>query len=319
MITSFLKNTKRIIITLRFSILSLFITLFVIAILAIIFINYKEASKTLLFTANALMRHVASSIDDEITTEITETRTAMAIASNQITLGSINTDDINDLVDLTVSIANQFYVQEAIYWGGANGIFVDAEYEIPNALKDSVTSKIIDRRVNPPTGKYFFRNYQGDIVKTVPFAVSDPDHRTQYWYLGAKAAHKQVWTNIYIYEPKHYLGITLAKPIYKESGELRGVLGINISLYWLSWFVEEQISKNTKIFIATPDGKLIAYPKIYEGQQHNDTLVNLTAINYPWLAKAFAIYKQSKKPEFNFTYEDRTYLANFDECPNLKA
>lgn len=317
MLKSFLETTKRFIVTLRFSILSLFVTLFVIAILTIIFINYKEASKTLLYTANALMRHVAYSVDDEITTEINQTLTAMGIASNQIMLGAINTDKVNDLIDLTFSIANQFYVQEAIYWGGANGLFVDAEYEIPGAVKDSVTSKIIDRRINPPGGKYLFRDYQGNILRTTSFTVSDPDYRTQVWYLAAKTAQKQLWTDIYLYKPKSYLGITLVKPIYGKKSDLKGVLGINISLHWLSWFIEEHISRNAQIFIATTDGKLIAYPKIYETLQNSNSLIDINSIKYPWLAKAFALYKQNHQQEFSFIYQDRTYLASFRTMPQF--
>ena len=165
MITSLLKWTKNIIITLRFSILSIFMTLFIVSLLTIITINYREASRTLLYTANSnAMSDVSTSINEEISQQISNTQKAMDIAGDEINLGIIDPNNFSDLINLTVSLANEFYIQEAIYWADTKGTFVDAEYEIPGSVKDSVTSVIIDRSGNKPVGHYIFRIIQENIA-----------------------------------------------------------------------------------------------------------------------------------------------------------
>ena len=119
-------------------------------------------------------------------------------------------------------------------------------------------------------------------MRVSPYKNLSYDPRISFWYLEAKAALHQIWTNIYLYKPKNHLLITLAKPFYKER-KLLGVLGINISLDWLSWYLGEQhISKNTQIFIVDNKGKLIAYPKFYQSGKPITSLIDIKSLNKPW-------------------------------------
>lgn len=309
---SLLKITKRLFFTLRFSMLSIFVSLFVIALMLSISINYKYDAKVILDSTNSLMNQVSVTLNNSITDQIRGTIYQIKSSNNEIK-NVINTDNINTLINYTASIANDLSLQQAFYWGDEKGTFVNAEYDIPGAIKNTVTSRVIDRSINPPIGKYIYRDINGKIISVIPLHDLSYDPRNRPWYIAAKKAKTLTWTNVYLYEPNHHLGITLASPVYKESGELRGVLGIDIGLHWLSRFIGEQkVSKNTKIIIVADGGEIIAYPELYDIQKNSEKLTNIKSLNIPWLTQAFDIFKHNNITKFSFNYQGHVYLANFN-------
>lgn len=313
MIVSFLRQLKRTIVTLRFSILSIFVTLFVTAILLLICINYFRSSDAMLFTATKLMHETSAALYDSFSDEIEKAQHDDRISATLIQQGILDPNNFPKMINYTVDLANQFYVVESAYWGDENGSSVIARYE----QNDSLTSEIIDRSKSPGIKYFLNRDAEGKIIKRYTSNDLSYDPRPRPWYLAAKAAKKTIWTNVYKFKEYNYIGVTVATPVYQDNGKFRGVFGMDIRLDWLSWYVREQkISENALVFIVAREGKLIAFPKLYENQQSYD-LVDIHALSIPWLSESFDIYKRTGEKDFIFKYKGKTYIANYKPIPQI--
>ncbi|MHB1948067.1 MAG: adenylate/guanylate cyclase domain-containing protein [Gammaproteobacteria bacterium] len=312
-------KAKHFVVSLRFSILLIFITMFVVAFLLIILINYMSAAKTRVFAAEKLMHEVSVSLNREFSREIEAAARDSMLSATLIEHKLLDVNNKSELVNYTYDLAFRFNIVQAAFWGDEKGNFVITEYE-PD---DSLTSQVFDRNHQPITRMFLYRDLSGKIIKRATTTHFNYDPRNRPWYLLAAAKKKPVWTDVYVYEPSHYLGITFASPVYYSSGQLHGVFGLDIRLDWLSWYVEQhKISKNGLTFIVTMDGKLIAYPNLEMLQKpvlsHREPLlIDIHTLSTPWVAKSFDIYKKLKHPEFSFTYQGQAYLAVYKLIPNF--
>lgn len=309
MIDFFLKKIKYII-TLRFSILTIFVTLFVTAIILIAAINYIYSARTLLVVADKLMQQTSRNLHNEFTNQIKRAMRDNEISAILVQQNLLNSKSTSEMMNYTVDIANKFYIAQATYWGDENGSIVDAEY-LPD---NSVMSEIIDRSKIPYTRKLIYRNIDGTIIKEVNPTEINFDPRKRPWYIQAKEAKKTILTKIYKFTANKLLGVTFATPVYDKNGKLRGVFGIDISLDWISWYINEQkLTKNEVVFLITTDGKIIAGSR----QLKNDILKNIKTLDAAGLAKSFNVYKTTHKGRFKFEFEGDTYLANYKIIPQL--
>lgn len=311
------KKVKHFIVTLRFSILSIFVTLFAISIVLIVFINYMSSSRIMLFAAETLMHHVSASLHREFSSEIETAARDSALSAQLIEHKLLNVDKISEVTDYTYDLAYRFNLVQSAYWGDAKGNYVITEYE-PN---DSLTTTIIDRTKTPATKTMLYRDVQGKIIKRVTAVGVNFDPRHRPWYLQADANKKTLWTDVYIYEPKRYLGITIATPVYYPDGKLNGVFGLDIRLDWLSWYVDQhKISPNGVTFIVTTAGKLIAFPNLENLKKpvksnQEPLLMDIHSLTQPGVSASFDIYKKNHQSEFTFDYEGETYLAVYSSIP----
>jgi adenylate cyclase len=314
MFHSFFEKFKKILVSLRVSILSIFVMLFVTAMLILITINYVHSSRTLLFTADKLMHEVSNSLYREFSREM-----SMALRDNELSAEFVmhdilNPNDLEEMTAYTLDLANRFYLVQATHWSDENGNYIIAAYEEDD---DSVTSEIYSSKTKPPTHVIIHRNVKGDIIKKENLEnVSSFDPRKRPWYERAKEAGKTVWTDIYGYEPNHQLGITLATPVYKNNKYL-GTFGIDVRLDWLSWYIGEQkISPNGIIFIVTKKGEVIAYPG-FDKLPPQSSLIDVNDLPQKWIAKSFEMYQKTGEAEFDFTYEGKEYVSVYKEIPHL--
>jgi hypothetical protein len=75
-----------------------------------------------------------------------------------------------------------------------------------------------------------------------------------------KRKGEHIWTDIYLFETDKLPGLTYSTPIfYKET--LKGVIGIDISIKGLSYFLGEQkIGKSGKAFFINKQYQIVAHP-----------------------------------------------------------
>lgn len=308
----FLRNIKQEVVTLRFSILTIFVTLFVVAIFTLVIINYINSTNTLLHFALKYMRESSGALEKAFADEIKKAQRDIILSRQLLEHNAISTKKISypsELINYTVDLANQFHIVQGAYWGDENGNFIKANYE-PN---DTITSEVIDRNVNPPSHEYLYRDAVGKVVKEFSSLDFSYDPRKRPWYMNAKKAHEPFWSDIYQFMPSRNLGISLITPIRDEKGQFRSAFALDISLYWLSWYLSEiKISKNALIFIVNNEGKVIAFPKFYENKKEISNLSSIDLLPSKWIVKSYEIFKKTGKREFNFNYQGHTYIASYN-------
>lgn len=306
---NFINRFKHTLLTLRFSILSIFVTLFVVAILVLIGINYNRYSKTMIFIASQLMQQAAHELYSNFKTELTKVKRDNEIAARLIKEGIL--DPEKDFEYLTKYIADlnlDLSIVQQAYWCDENGDCINS-LEEPNR---TVTSDLIFNSKKPPYREYLYRNAQGNIIKKSKNYHFDYDPRNRPWYIFAKKAKKTIWTDAYPLKEQPYLAFTVATPIFNDNGILKGVFGMDIRLDWLSAYMKNlRVSKNAVIFIVDKEGRLIAFPKVYEREKQLLNLLEIHKIDMPAVSKSFDLYQKLRKDFFIFSYQGKTYLAKY--------
>ncbi len=162
------------------------------------------------------------------------------------------------------------------YVGLPNGTFLYVFDNIPPALIASgdlgpsykgVAARIIDRgRAEPSDAWYVPDPRSGDWVRAS--AVPSPfDPRSRPWYQAAVTKNGVSWTAPYVYSSTGALGITLSAPIKSRSGELWGVVGVDMTLSSLSQMLQnyqlERIGSDSVLFVGDGGGKVIGHPRLF--------------------------------------------------------
>jgi serine phosphatase RsbU (regulator of sigma subunit) len=87
------------------------------------------------------------------------------------------------------------------------------------------------------------------------------DPRSRPYYRLAGEARRLVWTPPYVFYDQGVPGVTCANPLFDPAGNLRGVFTVDFDLGTLSQFVGGlSVSPNSRLFILTPDGTVLAHP-----------------------------------------------------------
>ena len=97
----------------------------------------------------------------------------------------------------------------------------------------------------------------GKVLKQIEANIYDP--RDRPWYKSAVKSRQAVWSPIYLFVARPILGITASLPIYSESGNLRGVIAIDLTLTQIGDFLRQlKIAKSGQAFILEPSGEIVA-------------------------------------------------------------
>ncbi len=144
------------------------------------------------------------------------------------------------------------------------------------------------------------------------------DHRQESWYTDAVTVGQPTWSEVYHWDGlPEILAISASYPIYDETGQLMGVLGVDQTLTDISQFLQQKnIHPNGSIFIIERSGMLVASssqhpPFILENNQAQslsaleieDQLIQKTAQLIIENFKAFNQINQSESFEFKFNHE----------------
>ncbi|MCY7334029.1 MAG: response regulator [Pseudanabaena sp. CAN_BIN31] len=95
--------------------------------------------------------------------------------------------------------------------------------------------------------------------QTILLAKHGFDLHDRPWYQNMVKAKRDTWSEVYTNLVTDEGEIALVKPIYKNSGELQGVLGVSMLLGNINLFLHQtKVSDRGQTFIIEPSGKLVA-------------------------------------------------------------
>ncbi len=142
-----------------------------------------------------------------------------------------------------------------VYFGQTDGSFLFVTRKGGGFL----TKHIVDGETRQVT--YLYRNAEGTFTRQETHPEDSFDPRERPWYQKALAQETQIWTEPYMFFTSKRPGLTAAKPVYGETGELLGVVGVDIEISGLSAFFESvPISEHGSAFMLNADGTALAFP-----------------------------------------------------------
>ncbi len=304
--------TKQFIITLRFSILALFFTLLTTVVLVITLINYISTSRTISDMANQLMRSAANASYEKFSLEIDNTMRDTKLTAQLISEGVLNKNNFLEMQRYFYDfVKKQTHIVHGAHWSDEKGNFILAQ----RTVGGNMMTVLLDRNRKIPLETKTYYDSKGKIIKREKISHPDYDPRKRFWYLYAKGRKKPLWTSVYPFL-EGFLGITISDPIYDKNGKLEGVLGSDIAINWLSAYIQGQkISPNSREFIATETGQLVAYSK--PGRiSYENKLTDINAIKHPWVSRSFELYKKNKQSTFSFKMQGEQYFAYYQKMPS---
>ncbi|MEG4288182.1 PAS domain S-box protein [Microcoleus sp. C2C3] len=161
--------------------------------------------------------------------------------------------DPEDFPNLERYLWNQTKLSDritTIYYGDEQGKFLLLKREAEDLvyIRDESTA---------PNRQIYRLDSQGNRTELIQTAAYDP--RTRPWYKTAKQSGKAAWSPIYVFTAWPVLGITPVIPIYNQTGNLRGVLAIDLTLSQISDFLKSiKISRSGQVFAIERSGEIVA-------------------------------------------------------------
>ena len=182
------QKSKKIAVTLNFSILSIFVTLFLISMISLIFITHTRFTKNITLLTFQLMNDASSSAFNLISNEMKNAEVKSAAVAGLIQLGILDPKDQPKLMTYTnhlMQTETKLYPSvQSIYWGDAAGDFVMAGKQNNGGIR-SIT---INRQIAPPIQTLIERDSQGSTIRQSIGVNYDP--RLRPWYTKAAQAKK---------------------------------------------------------------------------------------------------------------------------------
>jgi len=182
-------------------------------------------------------------------------RIIVEVNTNSLELGQLDTEDPSRLTRTFWRQRNLFDPIEvsAIYFGTAEGEFTGLGFQNDQTWQMG--------RSGPETEFHFYSyatDNQGNPTELLEQGNAY-DPRVRPWYKKAVEAQEAAWSDVYTDFKEPRLKITLAEPVFQESGELRGVLGVDFVLSHIRTFLQAiQIGESGKTFIMDRSGFLVA-------------------------------------------------------------
>jgi diguanylate cyclase len=138
-----------------------------------------------------------------------------------------------------------------VYYGSETGRFVGIQRNAPGGAEIRI-------RAQPNELRRVYRvvspNERGELLREENY---DPHSRP--WYQQAMARKALSWSPIYRNFAQRNLTITLAKPVLRADGTIRGVAATDIALTSLEKLVQSlRVSENSVAFVVERDGSLVA-------------------------------------------------------------
>jgi signal transduction histidine kinase/class 3 adenylate cyclase/CheY-like chemotaxis protein len=218
------------------------------------YLSFKNGQKSVNDLAARLTSETSARIQQHVMSYLDKPHQTLQIISMGIESGDINPDNFTNFGKYFWQIVKNHNQDSYIYWSNPQGYFLGVE-KLENG---TITLKVRDEK-NEPKRETYLLDSEGSPTKLLSNTPYDP--RDRPWYQAAIEAGKETWSPIFPFSSRQntILGLTPVKPMYYQTGELRGILAINISLVQITQFLEHlKISASGESFIIEPSGDLIA-------------------------------------------------------------
>ncbi|OGT52491.1 MAG: hypothetical protein A3E84_03175 [Gammaproteobacteria bacterium RIFCSPHIGHO2_12_FULL_42_13] len=306
-------------VTLRFSILTIFIVLFTASMLSLLTLMYVQFRKSAVEVSLQLMQEACcTTAFNEIVFQLQGAESKGRSAANLLQTGIVDVNNqqqvLSFITNIIINEANIFPPLRSVYWADTAGGFLVARKEDDGTILSVATN---GSGASRKMGISYYDN-KGNLIQynknnNLDFNF---DPRTRPWYLTAEQEKKTSWLPVYQYQMSGYLGTSIATPVYAPNGRLRGVISLNLRLDDLRRMIEKiPISKHGALFIINKKGKLVAFPNLVQfNNPAMESIYNLHS-QYPWIVQSFLIYKKSRQEKFIFYHDNARYLAAYRALP----
>jgi len=282
---AFNHNQARLV-TLRFSILSIFITLFIAMILLIIFFTSYTLRAERFYTAIKMMNYASADVSHLMTDGFIPAERDSRFSAYFIKNHMIATDPAT-LIPYTRFLIMHYPLAIRAYWADTNGHFISSEKNPDGTISSHVYTHTTNAH----------------------FTVSD-----LLVFKQAQTKKDFFWSDVHRFQIIPVIGVSAVTPVYNGK-KFIGIFVVNIDLSYLSTFLTQQkITPNSYSFLIDRNENLIAYPNRPPFTESNVTpgqLINVHAIKLPIVDAAIDQFKKTNSPVNFITNAGIQYLVSY--------
>ncbi len=194
-------------------------------------VSFKGGEHSVQELTHKITNNLTSRVDLRINAYLQDSVKINQAITIALSKGKINPNDINQVQEDLFSKERELKSQNTLFYGNENGTMAAIERQSDGTLF---------LRIREDGNSLFRSTYELSETGVRGKMTREPeryDHRLRPWYTAAKTAGKTIWSPIFVSTTDNELTTTKATPIYKASGELQGVVGINVSLKQIKQFM----------------------------------------------------------------------------------
>lgn len=235
-------------------------------------------------------------------------------------------ETISRLMEVILENNQQF---ASIYFGTPQGNF----FMMKRMPDHTLSLKTLCRKDGETRTEWKHENpeWKTNYPNSIQQSDSSYDPRTREWYKKAIADKVISWTDAHIFYTSKKPGITCFGPIYQEDGTLDYVVGIDINLIDISYFLGSKIFEHSLAFILNQKDQIVAIPLRQEQREfslakkisdENDSyrLLHIEEHSNPILTENYRYFQTVLKQErekpgidnlvkFDISFNGKGYLA----------
>ena len=208
--------------SLRVSILTIYVSTFIILISTLIIATSISAYKSTLFVSKSLVSAASTAILQELSLQVAPANALSKLTQSLLEKELITTQE---MVDHTLYIAKNLPNQRLSHpirltgWADEHGNSIATSRE----MDGTYSTLIMMPNASPPVYIRLYRDLADNIIKREIISIDyQYDPRTRPWYMAAKQAKKLIWTDAYLSYPYKNPSIASAIPVYDKQGKLLG-------------------------------------------------------------------------------------------------
>ena len=213
------------------------------------------------------VNHVSNQLRSQITNRIQgylQTYLATPSVINQTNLDAIKRNQLSlDLNQLSDSSKSYLWQQSQLF-DAVSLIFFSSHQGgeflgIARSTHQSSWELVIANQTTGYQNHYYHMSLEGKQGELLKQDTQPYDARLQPWYTAATNTGKLTWSDIVPAFNSGESAITASQPIYDQSNNLLGVIGVTLSLENLNTFLRElNVGESGQAFILEDSGKLVA-------------------------------------------------------------
>jgi len=301
-------------ISLRESILIVFIALMSIITIVIIGVRSIVYEKELTYTASSIMLNVSNNILNELDTQLNEIERLGNFSAQLLQWDVLNHEQFNQM-HYNIHLIKMNRLLQGAYLSDMDGNLIYSR----KAQDGTIVTEIIKQKTPHSTPQYY-ESIHDHIVRLDHSHFEQFDPRNRPWFTLIENTHQAGWTDIYPFYQGERWGVTYATPVFGNK-KIIGIFALDLELNFLNDFLTKQnISQHGFSFILNQDLNLVAFPNQWPFNQIKKAphqLINIAHSSLPLISKSHLIYQKTKQLEFEFEHDGKEYLATYQPSNHI--
>ena len=216
------------------------------------YLSFRSGRQAVNTLSSKLQREISDRIEQHVQAFLDIPQIIHQVHKGAIASGELDLDNFAQLERYFWSQLQTHNLVSYLYFGRQDGLFIGVQ-RLPD---NTVITKVVDQD-SIPVREYYRLNAEGERIELYKSKEYNPP--TRPWYEAAVAVGKPTWSPIYPSSSRQVLELNAAMPIYTDTGEIRGVMGIEITLAQITDFLQNlEISQSGQAFILERSGDLVA-------------------------------------------------------------